>query len=281
AHLTTPPKNRAPDATAVTFLNYFDPIRYAPRQHAPVFTVIGTHDQYFPLPSANLMEQAITSAGTQANFEKRLWLLPNTPHGFGEAADLLPLASGLRQWLDYGFGRRDRPLAAPQVPPFQEGGGLRFEITVAESPARLSGAQATLYAATRVDSSIAPIRDFKAYSAVRQGDRFVAQIPPGEASGSGDIIQIGNVIFYATITDALGLPVSSLMYKGTATIDLSCSLTPKLDPFSANSAVPLPPPPSDAAVKVSSSIPVPEGAFQGLALSHATDNTLTVTVAVR
>jgi dienelactone hydrolase len=269
------------DATAVTFLNYFDPIRYAPRQHAPVLTVIGTHDQYFPLPSANLMEQAITSAGTQASFEKRLWLLPNAPHGFGEAADLLPLASGLRQWLDYAFGRRDRPLAAPQVTPFQEGGGLRFEITVAESAARLSGAQATLYAATRVDSTVAPIRDFKAYPAARQGDRFVAQIPPGEASSSGDIIQIGNVIFYATITDALGLPVSSLMYKGTAAMDLSSGFTPRLDPFSANSTVPLPPPPSDAAVKVSTSIPVPEGAFQGLALSNATDNTLTVRVEAR
>jgi cephalosporin-C deacetylase-like acetyl esterase len=271
------------DATAVTFLNYFDPIRYAPRQHAPVFTVIGTHDQYFPLPSANLTEQAITSAGTQANFEKRLWLLPNTPHGFGEAADLLPLASGLRQWLDYAFGRRDRPLAAPQVTPFpfQEGGGLRFEITVAESAARLSGAQATLYAATRVDSTIAPIRDFKAYSAVRQGDRFVAQIPPGEASSSGDIIQIGNVIFYATITDALGLPVSSLMYKGRATMDLSSGFTPKLDPFSGNSSAPLPPPPSDAAVKVLSSIPVSESAFKGVALSNTTDNTLTVRVEAR
>jgi cephalosporin-C deacetylase-like acetyl esterase len=269
------------DSTVVTFLNYFDPIRYAPRQYAPVFTVIGTHDQYFPQPSANLMEQAITSAGTQANFEKRLWLVPNTPHEFGGTADLLPLASGLRQWLDYAFGKRDRPLAEPRVTLFEEGGGLRFEITAAESAARLAGAQATLYAATRIDSTVAPIRDFKAYSAARQGDRFVARVPPGETSGAGDIIQAGNVIFYATITDALGLPVSSLMYKATAAMDLSSGFTPKLDPFSGTSAAPLPPSPSDAAVKVLSSIPVAEGSFQGLALSNATDNTLTVRVEAR
>ena len=165
--------------------------------------------------------------------------------------------------------------------PFQEGGGLRFEITTAESSARLSGAQATLYAATRVDSTIAPIRDFKAYTAVRQGDRFVAQIPSGETSGSGDIIQIGNVIFYATITDALGLPVSSLMHKGRAPMDLSSDFIPKLDLFSGTRAAPTPPPPSDAAVRVLSSIPVSEGAFKGVALSNTTDNTLTVRVEAR
>jgi len=65
------------DSTAITFIDYFGTIRYATRQYAPVLTVIGTHDGYFPLPDANLMEQAITSSGAQPNFEKRLWLLPN------------------------------------------------------------------------------------------------------------------------------------------------------------------------------------------------------------
>ena len=65
------------DPTAITFLNYFNPIRYAPRQYAPVLTVIGTHDGYFPLPNPNLMLQTIASAGKQDKFEKRLWLIPN------------------------------------------------------------------------------------------------------------------------------------------------------------------------------------------------------------
>ena len=183
-------------------MNYFDPIRYAPRQHAPVFTVIGTHDQYFPLPSANLMEQAITSAGTQANFEKRLWLLPNTPHRFGERGGTGPhrvrfaAVAGLclrkaRPASGRASGDAIRRKGRPAVRDHPGG----------ERRAALPGAQATFYAATQVDSSVAPIQDFKAYPAARQGDRFVARIPPGETSGSGDVIQIGNVIFYATVTD--------------------------------------------------------------------------------
>ena len=269
------------DATALTFMNYFDPIRYAPRQHAPVFTVIGTHDQYFPLPSANLMEQAITSAGTQANFEKRLWFLPNTAHRFGSVAELVSIALGLGQWLDYAFGRRERPLAPPQVTPFEETGGLRFEITLPESDARLAGAQAAFYAATQVDSTVASIQDFKSYPTTRQGDRFVARIPAGETSGSGNVIQLGNLIFYATVTDRLGLPISSLMYRGRAAMDLSTGFVPRIDPFGGDGATPVPPSPSDAAVKVLSSTPASDSAFQGLALSNETDNPMTVRVEAR
>jgi cephalosporin-C deacetylase-like acetyl esterase len=68
------------DSTAITFMNYFDPIRYATRQHAPVMTLMGTYDQYFPFPNANLMLQAITSAETRENFEKRLWPIPAGAH---------------------------------------------------------------------------------------------------------------------------------------------------------------------------------------------------------
>ena len=104
------------DPTAITFLNYFDPLLYATRQRAPVLTLMGTHDQYFPLPNANLMLQAITSAGTRQNFEKRLWLLPDKPHAFADSAlDLFGLLGGITGWLDYAFGKRERPLATPQV----------------------------------------------------------------------------------------------------------------------------------------------------------------------
>src|SRR5262249_12413415 len=147
------------DRTLITFINYFDPIRYAPRQHAPVLTLIGTHDQYFPLPNANLQLQAFTSAGTNPRFEKRLWLAANSPHGFGSTSELISFVAGLRQWLDYSFGLRDRPLATPQVALTDAAGRLRFEITLAEPAARLAGAQAVLYAATRVDSTQLPIHD--------------------------------------------------------------------------------------------------------------------------
>lgn len=38
------------DPTGLAFLGYFDPISYAPTQHAPLLTIIGTHDQYSPCP---------------------------------------------------------------------------------------------------------------------------------------------------------------------------------------------------------------------------------------
>jgi len=271
------------DPTAITFINYFDPIRYAPRQYAPVLTVIGTHDQYFPLPNANLMEQAITSADTQPNFEKRLWLLPNAPHQFDTNSDLVSITAGLQQWLEYCFGNRPRPLATPQVALSSGSAGLRFDVTFAEPPARLIGARVSLYAATRVDATGTPINDFKAYDAAFQGDGFVAQLPIGEKSSSGDVITADNVLYYATATDLLALPVSSLMYKGQQPIDLSTDFVPSIGQFPGDKVVaPVPPPYTDAAVTAASSLPVVTGpAYQGIALTNATDKPIAVRVEAR
>lgn len=271
------------DPTAITFMNYFDPIRYAPRQYAPALTVIGTDDEYFPMPNANLMLQAITSAGVQPNFEKRLWLLPNAPHQFDKTISLVDIAASLKQWLEYCFGKREKPLATPQVALSRGSGGLRFEITFAETQARLAGAQVALYAATRVDSTATQIKDFKAYDAAFQGDRFVAQIPDGEKTFSGDVITADNVLYYATATDRLGLPVSSLMYKGALPMDLSTVFIPAIEQFPDDNVVaPLPPSYTDAAVTVASSLPVvADPAYQGMALTNATDKGVAVRVEAR
>ncbi len=140
-------------------MNYFDPIRYAPRQHAPALTVIGTHDEYFPMPTANLTQLAMETAGSQANFQKRIWLLPNAPHQFDASADLLSLVAGIRQWLDFSFGKRSKPLATPTIAQ----SGLRFEISFAEPSSRLDGAIVSLFAANRIDTTVSPIQDFKEY----------------------------------------------------------------------------------------------------------------------
>ncbi len=272
------------DPTAITFINYFDPIRYATRQHAPVLTLMGTHDQYFPLPNANLMLQAITSAGAQDNFEKRLWLVPNKPHTFADGiADLPELLPGLKGWLDYCFGGRSKPLATPQVAVTDIGIGLRFSISVAESSARLSGAIAVLYAATQIDSSEAPINDFKLYPAVRLGDRFETLIPAGDRSPGGNLIRADNVIFYTTVTDSfgLGISVSSLVYRGNMPMDLSTDFVPTIDPYHGIVAPP-PPPLHDAAVSLSSSLPASsDRAYQGMALTNPTDQPLSVRIEAR
>ncbi len=271
------------DPTALNFINYFDPIRYAPRQYAPVLTIIGTHDQYFPLPNANLMEQAITSAGAQSNFEKRLWFLPNAPHQFDTSVGTLAsITAGLQQWLSYCFGGGSKPLPTPQVALTAGSAGLRFDITFPGLPRRAS-VLVTLYAATRVDSSAATIDDFKPYPVIIDGDQFVALIPAGEKTSSGDLITAQNVIYYATATDSNLVPVSSLMYKGTLPLDLSTDFAPTIGQFPGDSVVaPVPPAYTDAAATTMSSSPVPaDPAYQGMALTNATDRPVAVRLEAR
>ena len=271
------------DPTAIIFMNYFDPIRYAPRQHAPVLVVVGTHDGYFPMTCANQMALGIMSAGTRADFEKRLWLFPNARHGLLDSlSQLLQLVPPLRQWLDYSFGRREKPLASPQVAMSQVPGGLRFEITLPEPDARLAQAQALLYAATQVDSNPAQIRDFKSFICNFEGDRFVALIPVGDRPDVGDPFNAGNVIYFATVTHA-ALPVSSLVYKAGRVIDLSSDFVPGIDPYEAASVVvPVPPAHVDARATAASSLPVPGGAaYQGMSLSNPADGIMAVRVEAR
>jgi cephalosporin-C deacetylase-like acetyl esterase len=271
------------DPTAITFLDYFDPIRYAQRQRAPVMVVIGTHDGYFPLTCANQMSLGIGSAGTRPNFEKRLWLIPNAPHGLDTPMGLLRLVQGMSQWLDYAFDRRGRPLATPLVTMSEDAGGLRFDVTLDEPASRLAGAGAVLYAATRVDANAAPIQDFKTYACTLEGDRFVARIPFGDRPAAGDPYRADNVIYFATVTDLPGLPVSSLVSKAGRMIDLSSGFVPGIDPQDGSGAtVPVPPPHVDVLSTAASSQPVPDGpAYQGMSLANSTDETIIVRVDAR
>lgn len=271
------------DPTLITFLNYFDPIRYAIRQYAPVLVILGTHDGYFPLTCANQMALAITSAGTRADFEKRLWLLPNARHGLLESpAQLFQLVTPLLQWLDYSFGNREKPLASPQVVMSQDPGGLRFEVSLPEPASRLAGAQALLYAATQVDSNPRSIHDFKSFPCTLEGDRFAAYIPAGSEPEVGDPYSADTVIYFATVTRG-NLPVSSLVYKGGGMIDLSTDFVPGIDPYLGSSVVvPVPPAHVDAKATATSSLPIPGGAaYQGMSLSNPTGATVAARIEAR
>ncbi len=104
------------------------------------------------------------------------------------------------------------------------------------------------------------------------------EIPEGERTASGSALTADNVIYYATAVDADGLPVSSLMYKGGLPIDLSTDFAPVIRPYPDDGPVaPVPPPASYASERITSSSPVPGGAaYQGMALTNATDQPMTV-----
>ena len=151
-------------------------------------------------------------------------------------------------------------------------------ISLAEPSARLEGAQVSLFAADRIDTTASSITDFKQYAAARTGDTFVVQIPEGERTSAGSLLTADNVIYYATAVDRSGLPVSSLMYKGGIPIDLSTDFAPIIRPYPDSlAAAPVPPPVSYASEQIVSSSPVPGGAaYQGMALTNPTDQPMVV-----
>src|SRR5262249_11305254 len=105
------------DPTLATFESYFDPIRYAPRQNAPLLTIVGSHDQYFALPGINTTYDRIASAGTHPRFIKRIEIVPNGKHGVVDADPLPTLSSVLNNvdsWLRYCF--RSQSPSPPGTP---------------------------------------------------------------------------------------------------------------------------------------------------------------------
>ncbi len=270
------------DATLISFLNHFDPVRYAIKQYGPVLTLIGSHDQYAPLPSANLTHLATTTAGAVSTFEKRLWLVQNATYP-NISANVIGLTGGLRQWFDFCFGKRAKPLLTPTINMTDTGDGLKFDILTGETTARLDKATIQFFAATKVDATASSLQDFTAYSPVKTGTNFVATLPAGEKSAAGEIYSASNIIYFATITDSLGMPVSTLAYKGRLPIDLSTDFVPVLDHNPASqTVVPVPPAAPETSRTAASSVPVPaDTSYQGSALSNPTDTPIAIRVEAR
>jgi fermentation-respiration switch protein FrsA (DUF1100 family) len=88
------------DPTLDTFLAAFDPISYVPGQHGPLLTIIGTHDQYFPLPAINSTYERVASADPNSRFIKRLLLTANGKHGVIASDDLLPTLRAIIETID-------------------------------------------------------------------------------------------------------------------------------------------------------------------------------------
>jgi esterase/lipase len=93
------------DPTSQTFLDHFDPISYAPTQHGPLLTIIGTHDQYFTVPAINTTYDHTRPDDPQ--FRKKILLVPNGRHGVlreGEDTEtLLRLTLVAHAWFRHAF----------------------------------------------------------------------------------------------------------------------------------------------------------------------------------
>ena len=101
------------DPTMETFLDYFDPIAYAPTQHAPLLTIVGTDDQYFTMPAINTTFDRVASAGSSPLFEKRMLMIANGKHGVVDSNDplgaILTLLPAIDRWLKYSFSSGPAP----------------------------------------------------------------------------------------------------------------------------------------------------------------------------
>lgn len=128
------------DPTAGTFLDYFDPISYAPTQHAPLLTIIGTHDQYFTVPAINTTFNRVVSGGTNA----RIALIPNGKHGVvdgGDPSAILAVAEDILSWFNYSFHNGPTPPPTPTVSMDVVGGTMKFRVTA--PPGSQAGPPAT------------------------------------------------------------------------------------------------------------------------------------------
>src|SRR5262245_15906773 len=120
------------DPTMQTFLDYFDPISYAPTQHGPILTIVGTHDQYFTVPGINETYDRVESAGSSPRFKKRILLSPNGKHGVIDSNTPVRTVFGLLptidQWLKYSFGGGPAPAETPAITRHVVGNWMVFRV---------------------------------------------------------------------------------------------------------------------------------------------------------
>ncbi len=231
------------DPTLDTFLGYFDPISYAPQQHAPLLTIIGTHDQYFPLPAINTTYERVASAGTNPRFIKRLLLTANGKHGVIDGDDMLPTLQAvletIHHWFDYSFRSGPTPPQTPTVRLDVVDGTMWFRVPA--PPGNLIR-HVDLYFATQIDTVAQPACDFAVMRLAPQGDEYRGALPIGTAPPCGQPATPGNILYYASVQDGADSTVSSKLYYQFAEMDFGTGFMPRLEHFPRDE-FPVPPPP--------------------------------------
>jgi cephalosporin-C deacetylase-like acetyl esterase len=237
------------DPTLRTFLDYFDPIQYAPTQHAPLLTIIGSHDQYFTLPAINTTFDKLGSAGTNPRFLKRLMITPNGKHGVINEDDLLPtllpVLSNIDRWFRYSFRNGPTPPATPTVRVEVEGGRMLFRVTAPPGSGGIASAQ--LHYATQVDTLPAAPCDFATLELARVGNEYQATLPIGTLPPCGPPASPENLLVYASVQDAAAYTISSKIYYQGREMGFGTDFIPRIEHFPRDDlAVPPPPGPCPA-----------------------------------
>jgi dienelactone hydrolase len=235
------------DPTLDTFLRSFDPISYAPTQHGPLLTIIGTHDQYFTVPAINTTYDRTASAGTNLRFAKRVMLVPNGKHGVVEGADPLPTVLGVLNnvdaWFKYCF--RSGP-AAPGTPTVRLeviGSTMRFRVAAPAGTRPIRSVD--LHYATQIDTLPETPRDFGTIRLSLQAGEYVGSLPIGASPPAGPPVTPANVLYFASVRDEADYTVTSRIYYRGAVMDFGMGFVPRIEHWPRDS-FPVPPPPPRA-----------------------------------
>ena len=242
-HLNTV-SNFCTDPTATTFLNYFDPIAYAPTQHGPLLTILGTHDQFFTVPAINSTYNRIASAGTSERFLKRIMMKPNGKHGVvddNSYSELLELIQNIDSWFRYCFSDGPQPPGTPTVRIEVQPATMVFHVSAPAGGSAIN--QVKLYYASQVDTRPSTVRDFGSISLSWNGAEYVGSIPIGTLPPAGPPVTPNNIIYLASVKDGAYYTVTSKLYYRSRVMVFGHGFVPIIEHYPGD-MFPVPPPPS-------------------------------------
>lgn len=233
------------DPTLSTFAAYFDPISYAPTQHAPLLTVIGSHDQYFVPPAVNTTyDRTQAAAAASPQFIKRLFIAPNGEHGVVNDSNGIPTVAALigtiDRWLKYAFDGGPAPPETPTVSMTAAGGWMIFTVRAEAGGAPLR--DAALFAASQMDTTPDAPCDFFVVPLARLGASHVGFLPIGYAPPCGPAVTPDNVLYFASVTDESSSTVSSKLYYQRGELEFGSGFTPVIEHWGRDE-FPIAPPP--------------------------------------
>jgi cephalosporin-C deacetylase-like acetyl esterase len=242
-HLNTV-SNFCTDPTLTTFLNYFDPIAYAPTQHGPLLTIIGSHDQFFTVPAINSTYQRIASAGTSERFRKRIMIKPNGKHGVlrdeNLYEDAYELIHDIAAWFRYCFKDGPVPPGTPTVRMEARPTTMVFHVTAPAGGRAIN--QVKLYYASQMDSRPPTVHDFGYVSLSWNGFEYVGTIPIGTLPPAGPPVTPDNIIYLASVKDEANYTVTSKLFYRSGVMAFGQGFLPIIEHYDGDT-LPVPPPP--------------------------------------